>query len=336
MSLLSILNTKKFHLLCTIACLAIACTPSQPEVQLTISKCSPMPVYRAASTCFVIGDEAYIFAGRDSVGTYCNDLWKYDSQSDTWSNLGSTPLKGRVNATACVHDGYAYVGLGFNGTYNNVDSYLTDWWKYDVLKNHWERLQDYPAHTTARAISMVGEGELYVGYGFNWTYERDMYRYTIDSDQWEYINVHLDRKAFTFPTRSFGGVGTTCQGRHFAGTGFRANSLNWWGEFDPTGEWIRRTNVPGHKRTLGACAATEEFVYVIGGTHFGGVNTDGKILSDIQQYNPQNDTWTHVGNLPDGGLFNHIAFSIGDRVYVGLGEDENFNMNNRLYCIHEK
>jgi hypothetical protein len=68
----------------------------------------------------------------------------------------------------------------------------------------------------------------------------------------------------------------------------------------------------------------------------GNLVKNGKILSDIQQYNPRNDTWVHVGNLPNGGLFNHIAFNIGGRIYVGLGEDENFNMNNRLYCIHEK
>lgn len=256
--------------------------------------------------------------------------------NDTWTSMGVTPLKGRVNATACVHNGIAYLGLGFNGQYSSSTGYLSDWWSYDANTNTWQQLSDFPANTTARAISLVGDGELYVGYGFCWTYERDMYRYDIAKNTWSFIDVHLDRKAFTFPTRSFGGVGATCKTRYFAGTGFRAYSLNWWGEFLPEGDWVKRKNVPGYKRTTAACTATNDFVYVIGGMHFGGVNTDGKILSDIQQYNPRTDDWRYVGNLPEGGRMNHVAFSVGNRVYVGLGENEDIQICGDLYCIYEK
>lgn len=333
---LTLTHILRLLLVHVIAILVISCNPSEPDIELTISQCTPMPEGRAAATCFVIGNNAYIIGGRDSVGTYCNDMWKYDSATDSWENLGPTPFISRVNATACVYENKAYIGLGFNGTYNNSNSYLTDWWCYDPQQNIWKQLKDYPARTTDKAVSLVGEGELYVGYGFNWTYERDMYRYTIADDMWEYIDVDLDRKAFTFPTRSFGGVGCTIHNRHFVGTGFRGHSLNWWGEMLPEGEWLKRKDVPGAKRTLAACSASNNYIYVIGGIHFGGVNTDGKVLSDIQQYYPQNDTWVYAGSLPNGGLFNHIAFSIGDRIYVGLGEDDNYNMNNKLYCIHEK
>ena len=182
---------------------------------------------------------------------------------------------------------------------------------------------------------MAGDGELIVGYGFCYTYERDMYHYDIIEDTWTFIDVHLDRNPLTFPIRSFGGVGTACQGRYFVGTGFRKHSLNWWGEFNPEGTWIKRKDVP-YSRTTAACTSTPNYVYVIGGMHWGGVNTTGKVLEDIQQYDPKNNSWRNVGHLPNGGLFNHIAFSIGDRIYAGLGEDENFATNNRLYCIHEK
>ena len=79
-----------------------------------------------------------------------------------------------------------------------------------------------------------------------------------------------------------------------------------------------------------------DFVYVIGGMHMGGVNTDGLVLGDIQQYNPQTDTWQHVGNLPNGGRMNHVAFRIGNCIYVGLGEDENMQVCGDIYCILEK
>ena len=314
----------------------IACEASKPDVQYSISPCAPIPVPRAAAVSFVVGEYAYVFGGRDAEGNYLNDLWRYDIANDAWTSMRKTPLRSRVNATACVHNGIVYIGLGFNGQYSNSTGYLSDWWSYNASTDTWQQLSDFPANTTARAISLVGDGELYVGYGFCWTYERDMYRYNIAEDMWSFIDVHLDRKAFTFPTRSFGGVGTTCQNRYFAGTGFRAYSLNWWGEFLPEGAWVKRKNVPGYKRTTAACTATKDFVYVIGGMHFGGVNTDGKVLSDIQQYNPSTDNWQYVGNLPDGGRMNHIAFSVGNRVYVGLGENEDIQVCSDLYCIYEK
>lgn len=328
--------TARNWILSVVLIVLVACEVSQPDMQYSIRSCAPIPSPRASAVCFVIENDAYIFGGRDSNSVYLNDLWRYNIANDTWTLIGTTPLKSRVNATACVYNGIAYIGLGFNGNYSNSSGYLSDWWSYDPTTNIWQQLSDFPANTTAKAISMVGDGELYVGYGFCWTYERDMYRYDIASDTWSFIDVHLDRKAFTFPMRSFGGVGTTCQNRHFAGTGFRAYSLNWWGEFLPEGEWIKCKDVPGRKRTIAACTATNNYVYVIGGMHFGGVNTDGKVLSDIQQYNPKNNTWRHVGNLPCGGIMNHIAFSTGNRFFVGLGENEDIEVCGNLYCIDEK
>lgn len=326
----------KYWILSIVVILLVACEVSHPEVQYSIHTCTPMPVPRASAVSFVIGDYAYVFGGRDGEGQYLNDLWRYDIANDIWVSMGTTPLQSRVNATACVHDGVVYLGLGFNGTYSNSTGYLSDWWSYNAEANIWQQLSDFPANTTAKAISLVGDGELYVGYGFCWTYERDMYRYDIANDTWSFIDVNLDRKAFTFPTRSFGGVGATCQNRHFAGTGFRIYSLNWWGEFLEEGKWIKRKDVPGNKRTTAACAATSDFVYVIGGVHFGGVNTDGKVLNDIQQYNPRTDSWLYVGCLPDGGRMNHIAFSVDSRIYVGLGENEDIQVCGDLYCIYEK
>lgn len=326
----------QYLFLSIIVTLVTACDRTLPEMQLTIVACAEMPSPRAAATSFAIEDKAYVFGGRDSSGRYLNDLWLYDSQNDQWQSLGQTPLDERVNATACVYEGEAYIGLGFNGQYSNSTGYLTDWWRYNPVDNSWTQLSAFPANTTAHAISMVGDGELYVGYGFCLTYERDMYRYTVDTDRWTFIDVHLDRKAFTFPMRSFGGVGGSCQGRHFAGTGFRAYSLNWWGEFNPKGEWIKRKNVPGSKRTIAACTATDDYVYVIGGTYFGGVDTDGKVLNDIQQYNPETDTWNKVGILPNGGRMNHVAFRIGKRIYTGLGENEDIQICGDMYCIYEE
>ena len=290
-----------------------------------------MPSPRACATCFVADGKAYVFAGRDSVGTTLNDLWQYTPETDTWTRIGVTPLKARVNATACVADDKVYMGLGFNGKYGRDSSYLQDWWEYIPATNQWKQLADYPNSYTDRATAFAGEDALYVGYGFSWNYRRDMFRYDIASNRWDSIDTEVSFHGF--PTRSFGGTGCTCGGRHFMGTGFYRHSLDWWAEFDGQ-HWAKRTAVPGPARTLAASTATNNYIYLAGGLHYGGVNTTEEVLADIRRYDPQTDSWTYIAVLPEG-LMNHLCFAIGKRIYAGLGETKDEQINPTIYWFEE-
>ena len=290
-----------------------------------------MPSPRASAVTFVIDDKAYVFAGRDSSGRYLNDLWCYDPATDEWTSIGAAPMRARVNATACVKDDKVYIGLGFQGKHGRDTSYLRDWWEYIPVTNQWTQLADYPNEYTDRATCFVGENELYVGYGFCWNYRRDMFRYDIATNRWDSIDVGVSFQGY--PTRSFGGTGCTCQKRHFMGTGYYRQSLDWWAEFDGQ-HWSKRTAVPGRARTLAASTATNQYIYVTAGIHYGGITTDGEVLRDIRRYNPEDDRWTYVAVLPQG-LINHNCFAIGKRVYVGLGENEDWKINNKLYWFEE-
>lgn len=304
----------------------------QPDISLRVHECAAMPQGRACATCFVVSNQAYVFAGRDSEGACTNDMWRYTPATDSWENLGATPLLPRMNATACVHGGQVFIGLGFNGKYGVDSTYLQDWWTYTPATGTWLRLADYPNAYTDAATAFADDTELYVGYGFCWNYRRDMFRYTIDIDRWDSIDVGATYDGY--PTRSFGGTGSSCQGRHFMGTGYRRQSLNWWAELVGGTHWEKRCAVPGQKRTLAASAATDNYIYLCGGLHYGGVNTTGSVLQDIRRYNPATDEWQWVGVMP-GGLFNHICFAIGGKVYWGLGEDDNWQVNKQMYYIEE-
>ena len=313
-------------------CCAVLCGCSRPDMEKAVRECASMPVERACATAFVAGGKAYVFAGRDSAGVLHSDLWAYTPTTDSWQNLGETPLSPRVNAAACVSGDRVYIGLGFRGRYGVDSCYLRDWWEYTPETDSWQALADYPNEYTDCATAFAGDGELYVGYGFCWKYRRDMFRYTIAEDRWDSIDVGA---AFHgFPQRSFGGTGCTCGGRHFMGTGYYRNSLNWWGELVGGTRWERRTDVPGRTRTLAASAATDKYIYLCGGIHYGGMNTDGEVLKDVRRYDPDTDSWQWVAVMPQG-LINHVCFAIGGKVYWGLGENEDLQVSNKLYCIEE-
>lgn len=305
----------------------------KPDLELAAHECAPMPVERACATSFVVNDCAYVFAGRDSAGILHNDLWLYTPKTNQWTSAGTTPLQARANATACVRGDKVYIGLGYNGGKYGADTaYLRDWWEYTPATDSWKQLANYPNEYTDRATSFAGDGELYVGYGFFYNYRRDMFRYTIADNRWDSIDVNVSFQGF--PQRSFGGTGGTCGSRHFMGTGFFKNSLNWWAELVDGTHWEKRADVPGQTRTLAASASTNSYIYLCGGMHYGGVTTDGEVLQDIRRYEPNTDTWQWVGIMPQR-LFNHICFAIQGKVYFGLGEDENWHVNNKLYSIEE-
>lgn len=308
-----------------------------PDIEMTVHYCAKMPSARASTAVAVVGDEVYVFGGRNEKDSLLRDIWRYSTTTDQWDSVGVMPMCPRVNATACAQGGKIYVGLGFNGLYGRDSSYRRDWWEYAPQTGQWKQLADYPNLYTDRAVCFREDGRLLVGYGFCWNYRRDMFRYDIVANRWDSIDVGAAMHAF--PQRSFGGTGCTCGGRHFYGTGYYGGSLDWWGELSvgedgKTGQWEERTDVPGRTRTLAAACATEKYVYLTGGVHYGGVNTTEEGLQDIRRYDPLTDRWAWVGTMPEM-LMNHICFAIGKRVYFGLGETVDQQINPQLYYIEE-
>ena len=141
-----------------------------------------MPQERACATCFVYDDKAYVFGGRDNNGICKNDLWRYDPVTDSWTDLGDTPLSPRLNATACVTTDAVYIGLGYvnvgsHSGYYQDSSYLRDWYRFQPESHSFTRLDPYPNYATDKAVSWAYSDDiLYVGYGFRYTYSHDVFR----------------------------------------------------------------------------------------------------------------------------------------------------------------
>ena len=313
------------------ATLFIGCSNKQ-IAEVHVHECAPMPIGRASACACVLDGKAYIFSGRDANGHFLNDLWSYDPQTDTWVNLGAAPMNPRVNATITAYNGKLYAGMGYSApkAYNDT-AYQRDFWEYTPATGTWKRLADFPNACTVAPLSFVISDAIYAIYGFGYSFTRDICRYDVASDSWSTMPDNVQR-----PKRNFGGRGAWLNGLYYYGTGFATFSMTQWYVTDITGDrWDKCASILGKGRQFCACAASNNYVYLFGGRYFAGDLTGGEVFDTFMRYSPDKDKWYWCGHMPGGRAENQIAFSIDGKVYAGLGENENGQIINSLYCFEE-
>ncbi len=316
-----------------VSCLFLACNPTIDTLDKAIHACAPHPAPVAGATSFVYNGEAYVFGGRLANGSLSNHLWRYNPQHDTWTNLGTTPLVGRTNGVAVVVNDTIYIGLGHTTGYIYADScYLRDFWQFIPTTQTWQQLADYPISATDGCVAFHTDTALYVGCGFFAGFSAYIYTYIPHRNTWELLPPVNGKRPL--PSMAVCGA-QTAKGRYFVGTGYNLFSNSNWYEFFPaTGNFITKTELPTKGRDCATATATDEYIYVIGGQHFGGTLTTLHAFDDILRYSPTNDSWTRCGQLPIG-ILKMTSFTINNRIYFGLGEDIEGNIQNTLYWLED-
>ena len=296
-----------------------------------VHACATMPNGGlAAASVTVLDGKAYVFAGRDKDGVYQNQLWQYDPIADSWTSLGTCPGKQRVNATMASVDDLLYLGLGYAATRAYNDSaYLCDWWSYNPANGQWNRLADFPNRNTVAAKSFSVDGKIYTMYGFGYGFTRTICVYSPEEDKW----TQWSEQSYS-ATGCFGACGALCGGLLYFGLGYDTHNLTQWYEVAlPSDSWTKRRSIPGKGRELSACAASDRYVYVFGGRHFGGDRTGGEVFDTFLRYVPETDQWEWCGTMPCGRAENQVAFTINGKVFFGLGENVDKQVISQLYCI---
>ncbi len=303
-----------------------------PDVQVATQECAAMPAGRASACACSLDGKGYVFAGREG-GRYKNDLWQYDPLTDSWTDLGASPMKPRVNATIVAADGLLYMGLGYagNGIYRD-SSCLQDWWSYAPLTGEWTRMADYPNGNTVACVAYAMGEKIYALYGFGSKQTRQICIYSPAKNTWQELPDNSNR-----PRQRFGERAALHDGMLYFGTGYTTDGSmrDWYAADIEQDRWTSRKSIPGKGREFTACANTKQYVYLFGGRYFSGEMTGGEVFESYMRYAPDKDQWEWCGKMPCGRAENQIAFSINGKVYFGLGENEKGDAVNKLYCIEE-
>ena len=312
---------------------AVVTACSAPEVQVQPRECASMPKGRASACSCVLDGKAYVFGGREAGNAYKNDLWQYDPQTDSWTDLGASPMKGRVNAAIVAFDGKIYAGLGYAGYGVYRDStYLQDWWEYTPETGVWRQVAKYPNANTVACVAFATNEKIYALYGFGHKQTRQICVYSPAQDKWQELPDNTDR-----PRLRFGERAALHEGLLYFGTGYTTDGSmrDWYAADIEKDEWTSRKSIPGKGREFTACTNTRQFIYLFGGRHFAGEMTGGEVFESFMRYAPDKDQWEWCGTMPCGRAENQIAFTIDGKAYFGLGEDENGQVINKMYRIEE-
>lgn len=299
---------------------------------ITPGQVSSMPgTGRASAVAFAINGKGYVVTGRnrnskDSINT----LWEYDPFLDTWNAKAAFPGLARVKAVAQVVNGKAYVGLGFSvGYVYNSSNYLTDFWCYDPATDSWERMAGFPGSDTNGCFSFVMNNRIYVGSGFErGKIQNYFWCYYPDDNRWVSLNS-------LGGGNRFGSVGCSDGERAYYGSGFNGVNLNDWWEYNVVKDtWRERRSIPG-KRVQGLALSVGNRFFVSTGRYFNGkynLINPGKLYDDILEYEPARNRWHHRGEIPGGPRENAVSFVIGNKTYIGFGENDEGVLND-LWCF---
>lgn len=112
---------------------------------------------------FTVDGKVYVAAGGYGGYKYkLNDLWAFNEDSGTWTQMASMEGEARTYAVGFSTDRYGYVGLGYDG-----DNYLKDFWKYNEDADSWEQITSIGGSKRIGASSFVIDDIAYVVGGEN-------------------------------------------------------------------------------------------------------------------------------------------------------------------------
>jgi N-acetylneuraminic acid mutarotase len=184
---------------------------------------------RSDATSFVIGTKAYVFGGYNGKKRF-SDLWMFDSENDTWTQMADLADFGGVarnSASAFAIGTNGYIGLGFDG-----NDYLKDFWQYNSVANTWTRKADFGGTARYQAIGFALDGKGYMGTGYDDNYLNDIYRYDPTGDTWTQTQDIKDKKrvnaaAFVYNDEAYVVGGSNNGSMVYSFCKFNASTQTW-------------------------------------------------------------------------------------------------------------
>ena len=155
-----------------------------PVINTWTKKNNFMGLPRTNASGFNIGGNGYVAVGDYDPyginGYYLNDLWMYDTTSDTWTQKASYPGKARWGYFTITVGDMAYLGTGSDSTYICYN----DFWKYNPQTDAWIQKDSFGGGIRLASVAFSIGNKAYAGTGDSTVVVyglKDFWMYTPDS-----------------------------------------------------------------------------------------------------------------------------------------------------------
>ncbi len=267
-----------------------------PELALAPSaswyNADPLPqglVRYARAQCPGDPNRFYIISG--VIGGYTDKVWRYDADSDVWTELAPFPNPGEGPSAVC-YQGRIYVAGGSGG--------MNDFYIYDIARDTWTKGLSLPRRVWGAAMG-AWNGRIYVAGGdddFSVSgATNNVSIYDIATENWS--------AGATMPAAA-GAAGWAQVGQHLYVVG------GWDASLTNNVTTTQRYNLATNSWSVGATftsarsdfalAATGQYLYAIGGDADGGGPFNATALVERLDYtNWYSSAWTDIADpLPEG------------------------------------
>ena len=202
-----------------------------------------------------------------------------------WSRQSDFEGVARSSTVSFVIDGYAYVGMGTDGS-----DYLTDFWRYDPDLDFWEEMASFEGEGRIGCFAFSANGKGYVGTGYNdELVEEEL------TDFWEYDpskNTWTQKADFAGGAR-YNALAFSIGDKGYAGAGYDGNYLKDIWKYDPeTDTWAQTISISQKRESA--------FAMVIDGVAYvGGGRNNGAYIYDFSSFDPTQEQWTDLTLFDD-------------------------------------
>lgn len=152
------------------------------EVQVSGNQPAPRKFHSAVTTS---NDEVLVFGGLDSSFNVRNDLWAYNTQTNTWSQKANFP-GAATHHTAAYHEGKMYVFGGFDSDFN----FTGNTWEYDETSDSWNLIaSDGPPARCCQGVAVEGDSMfIFGGSGDERSDKQDTWEFNFTTRSWTQVD----------------------------------------------------------------------------------------------------------------------------------------------------
>ncbi len=259
------------------------------DAEATITNATTAHYGRRYGVGFSIGTNGYIGGGSDG-NEYLKDFWKYDTQTNKWTQIADLPTSGRYGSYGFTLNSVGYVGGGYGDNPSaSGQVFFSDLYSYSPSTDSWTTLEPKGRKRAFASVFVINNVAYIFGGnnssgaatdmwsfdGTNWVSKREIYNKTDESFDDDYSTI-ARYQAATFVINGKGYV--TC------GTS-GSSLLKYTWEYDPTNDlWEEKTPFEKNPRygAIGAATTTGVGVVVTG-------YNGSAYLDDVNLFYPNDD-----------------------------------------------